>query len=55
MKNSTKQNIKDISNIIENNTYDYEELKKFREKYVQTVDIDNSKRIVEYVNNSLKE
>lgn len=55
MKNSTKQNIKDIIKIIENNTYDYEELKKFREKYVQTVDIDNSKRIVEYVNNSLKE
>lgn len=51
MKNSTKQNIKDIIKIIENNTYDYEELKKFREKYVQTTDTENTKRIVGYIEN----
>ena len=49
MESSTKQNIKDIIEIIENNTYNYEELKNFREKYIQTVNINNTKRIVEYV------
>lgn len=49
MKNSTKQNIKDIIKIIENNTYDYEELKDFREKYVQTTDTENTKRIAEHI------
>ena len=49
MKSSVKQEIKDIIEIIEDNTYNYEELKKFREKYVQTVDTNNTERIVEYV------
>lgn len=49
MKNSTKQNIKDIIKIIKNNTYDYEELKDFREKYVQTTDTENTKRIAEHI------
>ena len=49
MKNSTKTNIEDIINIIENNTYDYEELKKFKDKYVQTADLHNSERIVKYI------
>lgn len=49
MKHSTKENIKDILDIIENDTYDYDELKKFREKYVETIDTENSKRIIEYI------
>ena len=49
MKNSTKTNIKDIISIIENDTYDYEELKKFKEKYVETADTNNTKRIVNYI------
>ena len=49
MPNSTKTEIEDIISIIENNTYNYEELKKFKEKYVETTDRNNTKRIVEYV------
>lgn len=49
MKSSTKTKIEDIISIIENDTYNYEELKKFKEKYVETIDKNNTKRIVEYV------
>ena len=49
MKSSTSKKIEDIITIIENNTYNFEELRKFKEKYVQTVDTDNTKRIAEYV------
>lgn len=49
MQSSTKTEIEDIISIIENDTYNYEELKKFREKYVETTDRNNTKRIVEYV------
>lgn len=55
MKNSTSKKIEDIIDIIENDTYDYEELRKFKEKYIQTADTDNTKRIVEYMENNLKE
>lgn len=49
MNHSTKENIEDILDIIENDTYDYDELKRFREKYVETIDTENSKRIVEQI------
>ena len=49
MGSSTKNNIEEIIEIIEKNTYHYEELKQFKEKYVQTADKNNSKRIVEYM------
>ena len=49
MKNSTKTNIEEIIEIIDNGTYNYEELKKFKEKYVQTADIDNTKRIAKHI------
>ena len=49
MQSSTKTEIEEIISIIENDTYNYEELKKFREKYVETIDRNNTKRIVEYV------
>ena len=54
MKNSTRINIKEIMKIIEKNEYDYEELARFREKYVETVDTDNSKRIKDYIIDKLK-
>lgn len=54
MKDSTRKNIEEIVKIIESNKYNYEELKRFREKYVETVDEENSKRIVEYVIEELK-
>lgn len=49
MKNSTKTKIQDIIKIIENGTYDYEEERKFKEKYVETADIQNAERIVDYI------
>ena len=49
MKNSTKTNISDILEIIENDTYDYTELKKFKEKYIETADTNNTKRLVNYI------
>ena len=50
---STKEDIKDIVEIIKKDTYNFEELEKFKEKYVQTVDTNNTARIVEYIQNSL--
>ena len=49
MKNSTFTQINDIIDKIENDKYDYEELRRFKEKYVQTADTKNTMRIVEYV------
>ena len=49
MKNSTSTNIKEIINSIENNSYNYEELEKFRSKYIQKVDKNNTKRLVNFV------
>lgn len=42
LKNSTFKDIKDIIKIIKNNSYDYETLKKFRNKYIETYDKDNT-------------
>ena len=49
MKSSTSANIKNIMKVIESDTYNFDELKSFREKYVETVDTNNSKRIVDYI------
>ena len=54
MKNSTRTDIKEIMKIIEKDNYDYEELARFREKYVETVDTDNSERIKDYIIDKLK-
>ena len=40
--------------MIENKEYDYDELKRFREKYIETMDTKNSERIVEYITNKTK-
>lgn len=49
MKNCTSTDIKDIIKVINNKNYDYEELARFRRKYIETVDTNNSKRIADYV------
>ena len=53
MGSSTRKDIKEIIEIIEKNEYSYEELKKFKEEYVETTDTNNTKRIVEYIKNKL--
>ncbi len=54
MKDSTSSNIIDLVDMIENNTYNCQDLRKFKEKYVQTADTNNTKRIVEYIMKSLE-
>ena len=39
----------EIMKIINSGEYNYEELRKFREKYVETFDTDNTKRIADYI------
>ena len=53
-KSSTTKNINEILKTIENNSYNYEELKKFREKYIETLDLNNTKRIINYVRECLE-
>lgn len=49
MPNSTFSDIIKIMQIIDNNQYHYDELKKFKEKYIETIDTKNTKRIVNYI------
>lgn len=53
-KTSTTKNINEILKIIENNSYNYEELNKFREKYIETLDLNNTERITNYVRKYLE-
>ena len=45
LKNSTSKNIKDILYIIENDSYDKQALIKFRDKYVETYNQNNTENI----------
>ena len=54
LKNSTSRNIKDILDIIENDTYDYTELEQFRNKYVQTYKENNTENICNVIKDFLK-
>lgn len=54
MKNSTKTDFKEIINSIENNEYDFEELKQFKNRYVETSDNKNTERIVNYILNVIE-
>ena len=54
MKNSTKTDFKDIMSSIENNEYDYDELKQFKNRYVETSDNKNTERIVNYILNVIE-
>lgn len=49
MPSSTFSNIDELIKVIEQEKYNYEELKRFKEKYVETADIHNTKRIVKYI------
>lgn len=55
MPNYTFSNVDDIVKNIQEDNYNFEELKKFRDKYVQTVDTNNSKRIVEFTKKLMEE
>ena len=55
MPNYTFSNVDDIIKNIQEDNYNFEELKKFRDKYVQTVDTNNSKRIVEFTKKLMEE
>ena len=54
MKSCSRTSINEIIDMIENKEYDYDELKRFREKYIETMDTKNSERIVEYITKNLK-
>lgn len=49
MNNSTSTNIKEIAKAIENNEYDYEELEKFRNKYMGKNHYNNTKKLVDFI------
>lgn len=49
MKCATFQDFKSIYKIIEENNYNMEELENFRKKYVETNDVENSKRIIQEI------
>lgn len=51
---STFIHAEDMIQVIEKETYQYEELNKFRKKYIETLDTKNTQRIVEYVMNIIK-
>lgn len=54
LSSSTHKDIKDILKIIENNTYDYESLQRFRNKYVETYNQNNTQNICKLIKKYLK-
>ena len=55
LKSSTSKSYKDIMKIIQEGTYNFDELTKFKNKYVETFDENNTenvcKLIIEYLKN----
>ena len=49
MKDCTRTSFDEIMKLINSEEYNFEELRKFREKYVETFDTDNTKRIANYI------
>ncbi len=49
MKQVTFSNIEDIISIIKQEKYPYKEYEKFKQKYIETLDTNNSKRIIETI------
>lgn len=49
MKNCTSKYIKKIIKLIDSGRYDFNELQRFKEKYVETADTNNTSRIVKYI------
>ena len=54
LSNSTYKDIKDILKIIKEGTYDYKELKLFRDKYVETHNQNNTENICNLIKEYLK-
>lgn len=54
LKSSTSKDIKDILNIIENDSYDYKSLEAFRDKYVETYNINNTESVCKLIMEYLK-
>ncbi len=54
LKESTFKEIKDIIHIIESNSYNYNELEVFRNKYVETHDINNTESVCKIIKEYLK-
>lgn len=52
MKSSSFKNADDLIKSIENSDYNFSELNNFKEKYIETADRNNSKRITDYIFNS---
>ena len=55
MKSVTFNNINDIILVIDEDKYPYEEYQKFKDKYIETKDTNNSKRIIEKIKCTLEE
>jgi len=53
LKTSTSKDIKDILEVIENNTYDYKALEQFRNKYVETYKENNTENICNLIKDFL--
>ncbi len=49
MNNSTSTNINEIIKSIENDNYDYDELETFKNKYIENLDNNNTKRIIKFI------
>lgn len=49
MGDCTRLSFNEIMKLIDSGKYNYEELRKFREKYVETFDTNNTKRIADYI------
>lgn len=54
LKDSTFKNIKDILQVIENDSYNYNELKLFRDKYVETHGINNTDSVCKIIKEYLE-
>lgn len=54
LKTCTSKDIKDILAIIENDTYDYQALELFRDKYVETHNINNTESVCKLIMEYLK-
>ena len=54
LKTSTSKDIKDIMKIIETDSYDYKSLELFRNKYVETYNINNTENVCKLIMEYLK-
>lgn len=53
LKTATSKNIQDILDIIENNSYDYKSLEVFKNKYIETSNINNTESVLNLIKENL--